>query len=120
MNLDAANEAQKTTGVKIDSVIDSVHWTATDCLTQPDETDRAKGLAALKGAIAAAEKVGADTVLLVPGVVRDGRSRGAVRRTVGGRSEKGYDGWTKAEVGSVGEKFLLDASARMDKVLGLK
>jgi len=67
LNLAEANEAQKKTGVKIHGVIDSVHWR--DTLSHPDEAVRAKGLAALIGAIKDAKTVGADTVLLVPGVV---------------------------------------------------
>jgi hexulose-6-phosphate isomerase len=67
LNLKEANEAQKATGIKIHGVIDSVHWS--DTLSHPDEKVRAKGLKALIGAIEAAETVGADTVLLVPGVV---------------------------------------------------
>src|SRR5687768_6574348 len=67
LNLEEANAAQKATGVKIHGVIDSVHWR--DTLSHPDENVRAKGLSALVGAIADAKTVGADTVLLVPGVV---------------------------------------------------
>ena len=55
------------TGVRVHGVIDSVHWQ--DTLSHPDAAVRAKGLAALRGAIADAKTVGADTVLLVPGVV---------------------------------------------------
>src|SRR5262245_21444447 len=67
LNLEEANAAQKATGIKIHGVIDSVHWR--DTLSHPDEKVRAKGLAALLGAIEDAKTVGADTVLLVPGVV---------------------------------------------------
>ena len=67
LNLDEANAAQKATGIKIHGVVDSVHWS--DTLSSPDEKVRAKGLAALIGALKDAKKVGADTVLLVPGVV---------------------------------------------------
>jgi L-ribulose-5-phosphate 3-epimerase len=67
LNLDEANAARKATGIMIHGVIDSVHWR--DTLSHPDEKVRAKGLEALLGAIRDAEKVGADTVLLVPGVV---------------------------------------------------
>lgn len=67
LNLAEANDAQKATGVKIHGVIDSVHWQ--DTLSHPDEAVRARGLKALLGAIADAQTVGADTVLLVPGVV---------------------------------------------------
>jgi len=71
LNLEEANAAQKATGVKIHGVIDSVHWNATHTLSHPDEKVRAKGLEALLGAIKDAETVGADTVLLVPGQVRE-------------------------------------------------
>ena len=67
LDLKAANEAQKATGIKIHGVIDSVHWR--DTLSHPDAAVRAKGLTALLGAIDDARTIGADTVLLVPGVV---------------------------------------------------
>ncbi|WP_020475611.1 sugar phosphate isomerase/epimerase family protein [Zavarzinella formosa] len=67
LNLKEANEAQKATGIKIHGVVDSVHWR--DTLSSPDEKVRAKGLAALIQALEDAKTVGADTVLLVPGVV---------------------------------------------------
>ncbi|HSQ55818.1 MAG TPA: TIM barrel protein, partial [Gemmata sp.] len=70
-NLDELVKASKETGVAIHGVIDSVHWNGTHCLSHPDEKVRAKGLDALLGAIKDAKAVGADTVLLVPGVVRD-------------------------------------------------
>lgn len=59
--------ARDETGVIIHGVIDSVHWK--DTLSHPDEAIRARGLAALQSALADAKAVGADTVLLVPGVV---------------------------------------------------
>ncbi|HJZ92767.1 MAG TPA: sugar phosphate isomerase/epimerase family protein [Gemmataceae bacterium] len=80
LNLDEANAAQKDTGIKIHGVIDSVHWNSTHALSHPDEKVRAKGLEALLKAIEDAEKVGADTVLLVPGVVRE--------ETFNGKKEK--------------------------------
>lgn len=69
LNLNEANEAQEATGVKIHGVIDSVHWR--DTLSSPDEKIREKGLTALKGGLEDAAKVKADTLLLVPGVVKD-------------------------------------------------
>lgn len=66
-DLDSLVKASKETGVAIHGVIDSVHWS--DTLSHPDEKVRARGLAALKGALEDAKTVGADTVLLVPGVV---------------------------------------------------
>ena len=65
--LDELVEASKATGIAVHGVIDSVHWS--DTLSHPDEKVRAKGLAALEGALRDAKTVGADTVLLVPGVV---------------------------------------------------
>ena len=67
VNKDEAVKAQAETGVKIHGVIDSVHWKQR--LSDPDPAVRAKGLAALNGAIADAKLFGADTVLLVPGKV---------------------------------------------------
>jgi len=66
-NLDELAKASRDTGVAVHGVIDSVHWR--DTLSHPDEAVRAKGLEALKGALQDAKTVGADTVLLVPGVV---------------------------------------------------
>ena len=65
--LDELAKASKETGVAVHGVIDSVHWK--DTLSSPDAQVRAKGLAALEGALRDAKTVGADTVLLVPGVV---------------------------------------------------
>ncbi len=67
LKLDEIVAATKETGILVHGVIDSVHWT--DTLSSPDEKVRAKGLKALLGGIADAKIVGADTVLLVPGVV---------------------------------------------------
>lgn len=64
---DEAVKARDKTGIVIHGVIDSVHWR--DTLSHPDAKVRAKGLAALKGALDDAKIYGADTVLLVPGVV---------------------------------------------------
>ena len=65
---DELKAASKNTGIKIHGVIDSVHWR--DALSDPDEAVRAKGLAAPRGAIEDAAFFEADTVLLVPGVVK--------------------------------------------------
>jgi L-ribulose-5-phosphate 3-epimerase len=64
---DEAVKARDQTGIAIHGVIDSVHWK--DTLSHPDEKVRAKGLAALRGALDDAKVYGADTALLVPGVV---------------------------------------------------
>jgi hexulose-6-phosphate isomerase len=67
LDLTAIVKATKETGILVHGVIDSVHWR--DTLSHPDEKVRAKGLAALRGALKDAKTVGADTCLLVPGVV---------------------------------------------------
>lgn len=67
LNLEAVVAASKETGIVVHGVIDSVHWN--DTLSHPDEAVRARGLKALMGALQDAKTVGADTVLLVPGVV---------------------------------------------------
>jgi hexulose-6-phosphate isomerase len=55
----------------VHGAIDSVHWNKSHCLSHPDEKVRAKGLEALMIALQDAKTVGATTVLLVPGVVRE-------------------------------------------------
>ncbi|OWK46975.1 sugar phosphate isomerase/epimerase family protein [Fimbriiglobus ruber] len=67
LKLDEVVAARDATGILIHGVIDSVHWNKT--LSNPDEKVRAEGLAALRGALKDAKTVGADTALLVPGVV---------------------------------------------------
>jgi L-ribulose-5-phosphate 3-epimerase len=67
-----AVKARDKTGIVIHGVIDSAHWK--DTLSDPDEKVRAKGLAALETALKDAKVYGADTALLVPGVV--GRKTG--------------------------------------------
>jgi L-ribulose-5-phosphate 3-epimerase len=64
-------KASMETGIAVHGAIDSVHWNKSHCLSHPDEKVRAKGLEALKGALHDAKVVGASTVLLVPGVVRE-------------------------------------------------
>jgi len=67
LNLNELIAARDATGIQIHGVVDSAHWR--DTLSHPDEKVRAKGLAALQTAIKDARTVGADTALLVPGVV---------------------------------------------------
>jgi hexulose-6-phosphate isomerase len=69
LNKEEAVRARDKTGIQIHGVVDSVHWDKGHQLSSPDPAARAKGLAALKGAIDDAKFVGADTVLLVPAVV---------------------------------------------------
>lgn len=67
LNRHAVVHAQEATGVRIHGVIDSIHWNYP--LSSPDAGVRAEGLDALVGALEDAKFFGADTVLLVPGVV---------------------------------------------------
>lgn len=88
LDKEAAKKAAAETGVKIHGVIDSVHWR--DTLSSPEADVREKGLKALVGAIEDAKFFGADTVLLVPGVARNGvtyeqcyeRSQAEVRKAL--------------------------------------
>lgn len=60
--------ASRNTGLPIHGVVDSVHWQ--DRLSHPDPAVRERGRSALAGAIRDAHRWGANSVLLVPGVVR--------------------------------------------------
>ena len=85
---DEAVKARDKTGIVIHGVIDSIHWK--DTLSDPDEKVRARGLAGLETALKDAKVYGADTALLVPGVVKGEvtyeqcwqRSRDEVRKAV--------------------------------------
>jgi L-ribulose-5-phosphate 3-epimerase len=70
INREEAVKAKQATGIEIHGVVDSIHWR--DTLSSPDEAVRAKGLAGLNTALDDAKFYGAETVLLVPGVVKDG------------------------------------------------
>lgn len=64
--------ARDATGVVVHGVIDSIHWQTR--FSDPDEAVRAKAVEALRGAIADCALYGGTTVLVVPGVVRDGET----------------------------------------------
>jgi L-ribulose-5-phosphate 3-epimerase len=70
LDLDAVVAATKATGIVVHGVIDNVHWNDTHQLGHPDEKVRERGLTALRTALKEGQKVGADTCLLVPGVVK--------------------------------------------------
>lgn len=94
LNLEELVAAAKETGVAIHGVIDSVHWSKP--FSDPDESVRAAGLEALNTAIGNAATVGADTVLVVPGVVKNGvtfeqcweRSQAEIRKALPLAAEK--------------------------------
>lgn len=60
-------DAQKTAGLPVHGLVDSVHWK--DTLSDPNPEVQARGVAALKEAITDAKDYGCTTVLLVPGKV---------------------------------------------------
>ena len=70
MNQDEVMAALGETGLKAASVCGALHWSKP--LSSPDEKVRAEGLAGLKQALRDAQRYGATSVLLVPGVTRDG------------------------------------------------
>ena len=72
MDRDAVLAAFKETGLKAASVCDHIHWVKT--LSAPDEATRKLGLDGLVHSLHDAHAYGAGSVLLVPGVARDGVS----------------------------------------------
>jgi L-ribulose-5-phosphate 3-epimerase len=69
VNREEAKQAAADTGIVIHGVVNSVHWQKR--LSDPNPAVRAEGLAAMRTSLADAKFYGADTVLLVPGAVRD-------------------------------------------------
>src|SRR5436309_1494850 len=72
MNRDEVLAAFKETGLQAASVCDHIHWVKT--LSAPDEATRQLGLDGLVHSLHDAHAYGAGSVLLVPGVARDGVS----------------------------------------------
>ena len=62
--------ARDAVGIEIPGIVNSHHWQ--EPFSHPDEEVRAKGRAAMETALRDAKRYGASTVLLVPGVVKDG------------------------------------------------
>ena len=69
VNRDEALAACDKTGIAVHGVVDSVHWGTR--LSDPDPAVREKGLKGLLAALEDAKFLGADTVLLVPGAVKN-------------------------------------------------
>jgi len=67
MNQREVLAARDASGLEIPSVVVAAHWTHP--LTSPNPSTRAKGLEGLRQALRDAKAYGADSVLLVPGVV---------------------------------------------------
>src|SRR5436190_7319978 len=72
MDRDEVLAAFKETGLQAASVCDHIHWVKT--LSAPDEATRKLGLDGLVNSLHDAHAYGAGSVLLVPGVARDGVS----------------------------------------------
>src|SRR6185436_18544755 len=72
MSQDEVVEALEKTGLKTASVCCNTHWNLT--LSHPSENIREQGLEGLKHALRDAKRYGAGSVLLVPGVAREGVS----------------------------------------------
>ena len=72
MNRDEVLAAFKETGLQAASVCDHIHWTKP--LSAPDEATRKLGLDGLIQSLQDAHAYGAGSVLLVPGIARDGVS----------------------------------------------
>jgi L-ribulose-5-phosphate 3-epimerase len=72
MNRDEVLAAFKETGLKAASVCDHIHWVKP--LSSPDEATRQLGLDGLLQSLRDAHAYGAGSVLLVPGIARDGVS----------------------------------------------
>lgn len=72
MSQDEVVEALDKTGLKAASVCCNTHWNLT--LSHPSENIREKGLEGLRQSLRDAKRYGAGSVLLVPGVARDGVS----------------------------------------------
>jgi L-ribulose-5-phosphate 3-epimerase len=72
MNRDEMLAALKETGLQAASVCDHIHWVKP--LSAPDEATRKLGLDGLRLSLQDAHAYGAGSVLLVPGVARDGVS----------------------------------------------
>jgi len=72
MNREEVLGAFKETGLQAASVCDHIHWTKP--LSAPDEATRKLGLDGLLQALQDAHAYGAGSVLLVPGIARDGVS----------------------------------------------
>jgi len=70
MDQDEVVAALEATGLKAASVCCGTHWNLT--LSHPSESRREQGLEGLKQSLRDAKRYGAGSVLLVPGVARDG------------------------------------------------
>src|SRR5687768_4511454 len=104
------------TGLKAASVCGSKHWSKP--LSSPDEKVRTEGLEALKQTLRDAKRYGATSILLVPGVARDGvtyeqcweRSIAGIRQALPLCEETGV----KIAIENVGNNFLMKPEQAKD------
>ena len=109
MNRDEVIAAFKATGLKAASVCDHIHWVKP--LSAPDEATRKLGLDGLLHSLHDAHAYGATSVLLVPGVARDGvsyqqcfeRSIVEIKKAIPVAKELGV----KIAIENVGNDFIL-------------
>lgn len=108
MNHEEVLAAFKETGLQAASVCDHIHWEKP--LSAPDEATRKLGLDGLLQSLRDAHAYGAGSVLLVPGIVRDGvsyeqcweRSIVEIRKAIPVAKEMGV----KISIENVGNNFI--------------
>ena len=121
MNRDEVLAAFKETGLKAASVCDHIHWVK--ALSAPDEATRKLGFDGLVQSLQDAHAYGAGSVLLVPGVARDGvsyeqcwdRSLVEIKKAIPVAKELGV----KISIDNVGNNFITtpeQATAYLDAI----
>jgi hexulose-6-phosphate isomerase len=116
MNRDEVLAAFKETGLQAASVCDHIHWVKP--LSAPDEATRKLGLEGLMQSLRDAHAYGAGSVLLVPGIARDGvsyeqcwqRSIVEIKKAIPVAKDLGV----KISIENVGNNFITTPEQAMD------
>jgi len=116
MNRDEVLAAFKETGLQAASVCDHIHWVKP--LSAPDEATRKLGLEGLLQSLRDAHAYGAGSVLLVPGIARDGvsyeqcwqRSIVEIKKAIPLAKDLGV----KISIENVGNNFITTPEQAMD------
>jgi hexulose-6-phosphate isomerase len=116
MNRDEVLAAFKETGLQAASVCDHIHWVKP--LSAPDEATRKLGLEGLLQSLRDAHAYGAGSVLLVPGIARDGvsyeqcwqRSIVEIKKAIPVAKDLGV----KISIENVGNNFITTPEQAMD------
>jgi hexulose-6-phosphate isomerase len=116
MNRDEVLAAFKETGLQAASVCDHIHWVKP--LSAPDEPTRKLGLEGLLQSLQDAHVYGAGSVLLVPGIARDGvsyeqcwqRSMVEIKKAIPVAKDLGV----KISIENVGNNFITTPEQAMD------